>query len=62
VTCDFPRAWEIASATPVAGHDLCCSYRVTIGAMLCDCPVLTGHPEYADEVLHGRGGAVRTVG
>lgn len=27
---DFPRAWQI-----VGGHGL-----------LCDCPVLTGHPEY----------------
>jgi hypothetical protein len=43
---DFPRAWEIARAAPMAEHDPRCSFRQCDGAMLCDCPVLTAHPEY----------------
>ena len=62
MACDFPRAWEIANATPAGEHNPRCSYRVTIGALLCDCEILTSHPDYADEVLHGRGGTVRASG
>lgn len=62
MACDFPRAWEIAKATPNADHHPDCSYRGTTGALLCDCAVLTGHPEYASEVLYTRGGVERTVG
>jgi hypothetical protein len=43
---DFPRAWEIAQAKPVAEHDPRCSYAQTDGGMLCDCHVLTQHAEY----------------
>lgn len=45
----FPRAWEIARATPVESHLEMCSYRQTEGALLCDCPVLTMHPEYIED-------------
>ena len=45
---DYPRAWEIARAAPMNEHDPRCSYRQCSGGMLCDCPVLTMHPEYAD--------------
>ena len=43
---DYPRAWEIARAVPMDGHHPRCSYRQCDGGMLCDCPVLTAHPEY----------------
>ena len=43
---DFPRAWEITRATPVADHHVDCSYQ---HGMLCDCQVLTNHPEYAKD-------------
>lgn len=42
---DFPRAWEIARATPVEEHNPRCSYVQTDGAVLCDCDVLNLHPE-----------------
>jgi hypothetical protein len=52
---DYPRGWEIARATPMARHGPACSYRT--GALLCDCPVLTAHPEYLEGgVLYTRGG------
>ena len=41
---DFPRAWEIAKLTKVEGHDPKCSYAM--GGVLCDCHILTQHPEY----------------
>ena len=62
MSVDYQRAWEIAAATRLADHAPDCAYQRTIGVLLCDCDVLTGHPEYVDEVLHGRGGAVLTVG
>ena len=43
---DFPRAWEIVKETPVEQHNPECSYAQTNGALLCDCEVLTQHPEY----------------
>lgn len=43
---DYPRAWEIARAAPMGEHHPRCSYRQCDGGMLCDCPVLTSHPEY----------------
>ena len=43
---DFPRAWEIARAAPLDKHHERCSFRQTGGALLCDCEVLTKHPEY----------------
>ena len=59
MSMDFPRGWEIARAVPFDQHDAQCSYRTEWGALLCDCPVLTSHPEYADEVVHSRGGRIR---
>ncbi len=44
---DFPRAWEISRATPVDDHDPRCSYRQHTGGFLCDCHVITAHPEHA---------------
>lgn len=43
---DIPRAWEIARETAPEYHHNACSFNVTSGGMLCDCAVLTGHPEY----------------
>lgn len=62
MACDLPRAWEIANATRLADHSPDCAYQRTIGVLLCDCHVLTGHPEYAAPVLYTRGGAVRAGG
>jgi hypothetical protein len=50
---DFPRAWQIARATPVDNHDPKCSYRVMNGGLLCDCDVLNKHPEAVDDILQG---------
>ena len=47
MSVDFPRAWEIARSVPAEDHDPRCSYAQTSGALLCDCHVLTSHPEYA---------------
>lgn len=46
---DFPRAWAIARAVPYEEHEEKCSYRTETGAFLCDCKVLTEHPEYGDQ-------------
>jgi hypothetical protein len=43
---DFPAAWAISQATPPAQHDPRCSTAQTNGAVLCDCHVLTDHPDY----------------
>lgn len=43
---DFPTAWGIARATPATDHDPRCSYAQTNGFLLCDCHVLTQHPQY----------------
>lgn len=43
---DFPTAWKIAEATPVPEHDPRCSYALHNGGFLCDCHVLTRHPQY----------------
>lgn len=43
---DFPRAWVIARRTPIYLHDKKCSYYQSRGGLLCDCPVITKHPEY----------------
>lgn len=56
MSVDFPRAWEIARATKRNKHHPECSYRTQRGGYLCDCEVLTEHPEYKDNVLQGAGG------
>lgn len=46
---DFPTAWAIARETPVGEHDPRCSYAQTTGGLLCDCEVLTRHPQYLED-------------
>ncbi len=43
---DFPRAWQIATEKPWKEHDRRCSFALSEGGLLCDCEVLTRHPEY----------------
>lgn len=56
MSVDFPRAWQIARMALMEDHDPECSFRQTDGAVLCDCHVLTEHPEYKDDVLQGKDG------
>lgn len=56
MSVDYPRAWEIARASALEEHSPECSYRQTGGGILCDCRVLTEHPEYSDDVLQTAGG------
>lgn len=42
---DFPTAWAIARRTPPEQHQDGCAFRVTRGAVLCDCDVLRRSPE-----------------
>lgn len=51
MSVDYPRAWEIARATGFEHHHPKCSYRKSEGAFLCDCEVLTEHPEFKDDEL-----------
>ena len=43
---DYPRAWQIAREAPMDRHHPKCSFRQTAGGLLCDCDVITKHPEY----------------
>lgn len=43
---DFPRAWQIANASQDSEHDPRCSFIVGERGLLCDCHVITKHPEY----------------
>lgn len=58
MSVDFPRAWEISRAVAPEGHDPECSCAQTNGALLCDCQILFGHPEYLDDVMQTSGGVV----
>ena len=59
MSVDFPRAWEITRTVPAIEHDPRCSYARTVGGMLCDCWVLTSHPEHEDpDVKYGTDGVV----
>lgn len=51
MSVDYPRAWQIARASDE--HVPACSFRVTGGALLCDCDVLWDHPEFLDDAMHG---------
>lgn len=51
MSMDFPRAWQIARATSMEAHEELCSYRAYCGGLLCDCYVITSHPEFLDDVL-----------
>lgn len=53
MSVDFPRAWQIARATPAEHHNPKCSYRVGDGGLLCDCEIVTQHSEYLDDILQG---------
>jgi len=37
---DYPTAWAFVKATNPESHDPACSWRITGGALLCDCYVL----------------------
>jgi hypothetical protein len=58
MSVDYPRAWEIAWDSLFVEHNPACSFRESKGSVLCDCEVLTEHPEYTDNVLQTAGGAV----
>jgi hypothetical protein len=53
MSVDFPRAWQIAKETSREDHNPKCSYAQTKGALLCDCGVLTKHPEYLSDDFAG---------
>lgn len=53
---DFPTTWAIARATPAAEHDPRCSYAQHDGGFLCDCHVLTQHPQYIADYGDGSSG------
>lgn len=52
MTVDYSRAWQIANILAPVKHNPKCSFRVHNGGTLCDCAVLTTHPEYKDEQKH----------
>ena len=43
---DYPTAWEISRSVDPEDHDERCSTALTDGMILCDCAVLTKHPQY----------------
>uniref|UniRef100_A0A6M3K8D4 Uncharacterized protein n=1 Tax=viral metagenome TaxID=1070528 RepID=A0A6M3K8D4_9ZZZZ len=53
MSVDFPRAWQIAREAPFRFHNPECSYYIHGGGLLCDCYILTDHPEYKDNILQG---------
>lgn len=55
VSIGYGRAWEITQGTRLKDHDPLCAYQRTIGVLLCDCEVLTGHPEYTGSVVPAGG-------
>ncbi len=57
MSVDYPRAWEIARATRAENHHEDCSFAQTHGAILCDCDVLTEHPEFKDDILQMAAGS-----
>lgn len=58
MSVDFPRAWEIARDVPMEMHINNCSFRMTNGALLCDCYVLYNHLEYNSKLLYTAHGLV----
>lgn len=46
---NFSRAWEISRSVPWKEHNVRCSAYQCEHGMLCDCEVLTTHPEYVAE-------------
>lgn len=55
MSVSYSRAWAITTGVPHERHDPLCAYRVTVGVVLCDCEVLTGHPEYTGRVVPAGG-------
>ncbi len=53
---DFPTAWEFVRATKADDHHEKCSWRVTNGALLCDCRVLWDEYERRKLSLHACSG------
>jgi hypothetical protein len=58
MSIDFPRAWQLAMAVPFTDHDPKCNHRRSEGCLLCDCEVVTKHPEYLSDVFYGKDGVV----
>lgn len=54
MSIDFPRAWQICKSVPDEKHNPRCSW--VKARLLCDCHVITKHPEYLDDILHGKDG------
>jgi hypothetical protein len=46
---DYPRAWQICKESKMEDHHPKCSYRVM--GLLCDCDVITKHPEYGAALM-----------
>lgn len=53
MSVDYPRAWQISREHKMNEHHKKCSYRVTHGALLCDCDIVYKHPEFLSEKMHG---------
>lgn len=56
MSVDFPRAWQIAKSADINEHDEKCSFFITQGGLLCDCHILSTHPESKDNILQGENG------
>lgn len=57
MSVDFPRAWQITEKYEKRIHEKKCSYR--LDGLLCDCQILTEHPEYLHPtMLFGKDGCV----
>ena len=52
MSIDYPRAWQIVMETNPEDHHPDCSFRVTDGAILCDCDILNKYPETLDKKMH----------
>lgn len=52
MSVDIPRAWQIARSQPINLHEEKCSHRQMGERFLCDCEILTSHPEYQDGETH----------
>lgn len=51
MSCDFPRAWQIARSATWQEHNPKCSFHLSKGGCLCDCHILMKHPDFTDEEL-----------
>ena len=62
MSIDFPRAWQIAAESHVPEHDAKCSYLQTAGGILCDCGVISNHPETLSKNFYGKDGKIIKIG